>query len=108
MAEAVETFEVPEEIVGDMEIAIEVLRTRLSQNLGKNVEIDLIEAETQGFGGAELGTALLSIPVAGLAIISKKWVEDVLWPEIKPKLKAPTQKMLSFLFELSGAKPGEP
>jgi hypothetical protein len=107
MDDNVETFEIPAEMVDEMKITVQVLRARLSQKLGKDVEIEVIEADSQGFGGIEIGTVLLSIPVAGLAILSKKWVEEVLWPEIKPALKEPTKRMLDFLLMLVKSKPGD-
>ena len=100
MNTATDTFEVPATLVADMRTAAPLLAAAMSRASGQAIEIEVIEADVEGFGVAEAAMALLSVPVAGLSILSKKWVEDIVWPELKPRLVAPTQQMLDYLLSL--------
>ena len=100
MDDPTDTFELPAAMVADMRTAAPLLSAAMSRAAGRPVEVDVIESDVEGFGVAEAAMALLSVPMAGIAILSKKWIEDVVWPELKPRLTGPTQEMLDYLFSL--------
>ncbi len=105
MDDSTDTFELPAAMVADMRAAAPLLSAAMSRAAGRPVEVDVIEAEVEGLVVSEAAMALLSVPVAGIAILSKKWIEDVVWPELKPRLVGPTQQMLDYLFSLVPAGP---
>jgi hypothetical protein len=97
MDDTVETFEIPADLVEEMKIAAPVLRATLSRATGAAVELCVIQRDAAGFAGAQPRTALMAVPVAVLALLSKKWLEEVAWPELKPRLKKPTRAGLEYL-----------
>jgi hypothetical protein len=108
MDEPTDTFEVPADVLADMRTAAPLLSEALSRAAGRRLDVDVIEADVEGFGVAEAAMALLSIPVAGLGLLSKKWIEEVVWPELKPRLTGPTHELLDYLFSLVPAAAKEP
>lgn len=108
MEDPTDTFEVPPGMVDDMKIAVPLLSGAMSRGIGRPVEVEVIESNLEGFGVAEAAMALLSVPVAGMAILSKKWLEEVVWPELKPRLTGPTHQVLDYLLSLVPAGAKEP
>jgi hypothetical protein len=100
MDDPIDTFEVPADVLADMRAAAPLLSEAMSRAAGRRIDVEVIEADVEGFGVAEAAMALLSIPVAGLGILSKKWLEEVVWPELKPRLAAPTHQLLDYLLSL--------
>jgi hypothetical protein len=106
MADDLETFEIPAGIEGEVEVAADVIRDALTQRLGREVDVGVIENDSRGFVN-EAGAALLYVPVYALTIISKKWLEDCVWPQVKARVEKPTQKALDFLLGLAPSRPEE-
>lgn len=100
MTVEVETFEIPAGIEPEVKVVADILRDVLSLRLNEPVDVGVIEGDARGFLG-EAGAALLYLPVAALAIISKKWLEDCVWPEVKKRVAGPTQKTVDFIIDLA-------
>jgi hypothetical protein len=95
---------VPHQIEKELRRAIAVLREEVKAQDPSIKDSDIVieRQDRRGLGAHEANEILLYVGSAVSAGITKKWVEDILWPKIKPSLEEYTNEVLELLRKIPG------
>ena len=99
MADNVQVIAVPLQLEEELRQAIAVLRQEI-KTLDPNIresDIVLERQEQKGMLGEMAGEVLLYVGGAVATGITQKWVEEILWPKVKPLLKKYSNEILDLL-----------
>lgn len=102
MASDTRVVRVPINIEGEVARLLPILREE-TRKLGPAITDADIEFERpmrKDMLGGFVGEAFLFLSGAVASAITKKWVEEVLWPRIKPHAQKYTDDILALLLEL--------
>jgi hypothetical protein len=102
MASDTRVVRVPINIEGEVARLLPILRQE-TRKLGPAITDADIEFEwpmRKDMLGGFVGEAFLFLSGAVASAITKKWVEEVLWPRIKPHARQYTDDILALLLEL--------
>ena len=107
MSAEMEIFDVPPALLDEVAVAADVLREQLSRQASSAVEVHLVRPRIDGLTAGEVTLDLLAIPAPAVAILTKKWLEEVVWPELKKRIEKPTRDLLDYLFSLVPSRDDE-
>lgn len=94
-----ETATVPADLVDEVEAIVAILleqRPELADNIA------VVRPASRDFLGAGVGEVIFYAAGGALGWVTKQWLDDVLWPELKSRLEKPTARAVEFIF---GPKP---
>lgn len=98
-----EVIKVPSDIEDEVQQAIAILRQemRALDPAMKDSDIVVERQDQKGMLGGGVGEVLLYFSGAVVTGITERWVEEVLWPKVKPTIKKHSDKVLDFLLGIS-------
>ena|ERR1051326_2390747 len=94
-----ETATVPADLVDDVEAIVAIL---IEQHPELAEDVAVVRPASRDFLGAGVGEVILYVASGALGWVTKKWVDEVLWPQLKSRLEKPTERAVEFIF---GPKP---
>jgi hypothetical protein len=104
MADQIRVIAVPHHLADEVERALGAIRDQVkaaSPNV-KDSDIVLERQAQRGMVGGFGGEALLYVGGLVAATITKKWIEEVLWPRIKPTIARYSDDVFDLLLQLAG------
>ena len=91
------TIALPEDLNGEGEFIRDILRQAVeSSRVAKAKDIILVIPDKQ-FGGGEVVPILLLLGSNASVWLTRKWLDEVLWPIIKTKIDKPTRRIVEDL-----------
>ena len=89
----------PEE---ELRRAVAVLREEAKAQVPNIKDSDLLieRPDERGFAGGGVGEIVLFVGGAVASGITKKWIEEILWPKIKPFIKKYSDEVLDLLLKI--------
>ena len=103
MPEEIKVIAVPKHLADELERALGAIRNEVKA-VNPNIQDSDIVLEKQTHRGAMGGfEGEMLLYVGGLigSTITKKWVEEVLWPRIKPAIEKHTNDMFDLLIRIA-------
>lgn len=102
MSNESETVTIPADLTPEVELIIAVL---LEQRPDLEDQLAVVKPTTRDFIGGGVGEIILYIAGGALGWVTKKWVDDILWPELKKRLEKPSQRALKLVFGEAAVSP---
>jgi len=92
-------FLIDEDIVNEVRVAAELIQEATGQ------EASVIDAAGQEFmPGPEAADALLYISGSALGWLSKKWIEEYVWPVLRERMDNPSRKVINWLLRIKAER----
>jgi hypothetical protein len=97
------TFEIPGDLLPEVEVFVAVLQDAAKRDPGTPPnEIRLIRTQTRPLGPGEIGTAIFFVSAAVAGWLSKKWLDEFVWPELKRRIEKPSHRLVDYLLAKLG------
>ncbi len=92
---------VPNE-VGDVgDVLLEAFRSSLSDSKADSQDaVEIARPSVGGFGATEASEIILLLSQGAMLWLTKKWIDDYLWPKIKEKIDKPSKELTDWIFSL--------
>lgn len=97
MEENFETVSVPPEFISEVRVLVELAQHATMGELAEEEQLALIVADQLNFDTAVAANAVLYLPLATAAWLTKKVADEYLWPAIRARIDAPTRAALDWL-----------
>ncbi len=103
MAENIRVIAVPDHLAEELERALAVIRDemRTASPDARDSDIVLERQVDRGMLGGFAGEALLYVGGVVAATMTRKWVEEVLWPRVKPTLEKHSHEVFDLLVRIA-------
>jgi hypothetical protein len=105
MTEHIKVIAVPDHLADELERALGAIRSEAKSANPNITDSDLVlERQTErGMLGGFGGEVLLYVGGLVAATVTKKWVEEVLWPRIKPLIEKHSNEVFDLLVRIAKA-----
>ncbi len=98
-----ESSSIPAELLENVKAIVDILHEERPE---LKDDVIVLAPSSRGAIGGGVGEAILFVAAGSLGWVTKKWLDEFLWPKLKKVIEAPSQRALEIVFGKVDSSPG--